>query len=124
MADDFFKNYLKLCSEVEDKDQQKRYLGACLESIESWLRRQSEAAAGSASVQEVDLLSLEPAGSVRRMLDVGDLMIPLLLDDQIEVFVDSEKLHSNLSERMIARHFPHLPQQDDNQDNQVVQITM
>lgn len=59
------------------------------------------------------MLSLEPAASVQRMLDVGGLMIPLLLDDQIEVFADSEKLYSNLSERMIARRFPHLPQQDD-----------
>ena len=124
MADDFFKNYLKLCSEVEDKDQQRQYLAACLDSIQAWLRRQSEAAAGSASVQETDLLSLEPASSVRRMLDVGELMIPLLLDDQIEVFTDCEKLHSNLSEKMIAHQFPHLPQQDDSGDKQIVEITM
>jgi len=124
VADDFFKNYLKLCSEVEDKDQQRQYLAACLDSIQAWLRRQSEAAAGSASVQEVDLLSLEPAGSVRRMLDVGELMIPLLLDDQIEVFTDGEKLHSNLSENMIAHQFLPLPQQDDSQDKQIVEMTM
>jgi len=124
VADDFFKNYLKLCSEVEDKDQQRRYLAACLESTQAWLRRQSEASVGPASAQAADLLSLETVSSVQRMLDVGELVIPLLLDDQIEVFVDSEKLHSNLSDRLIAHLFPHLPQQDDNQDNQVVQITM
>ena len=43
------------------------------------------------------------------MLDVGDLAIPLLLEDQMEVFVDSEKLYANLSEKMIAQQFPHLP---------------
>ena len=125
MADDFFKNYLKLCSEVEDKDQQRRYLAACLESTQAWLRRQAEASGRPGPAQATDLLSLETVSSVQRMLDVGELVIPLLLDDQIEVFVDSEKLHSNLSDRLIARQFPHLPQQDDtHHERQVVEITM
>lgn len=55
---------------------------------------------------------------------MGELMIPLLLEDQNEVFIDSEKLHSNLSEKMIAHQFPHLPQQDDSIDRQIVEITM
>lgn len=58
------------------------------------------------------------------MLDVGELMIPELLEDQIDIFVDSEKLYSNLSMIMIANQFSHLPYIDSNQEQAAVQITM
>jgi hypothetical protein len=50
------------------------------------------------------------------MLDVGGLTMPLLLDDQIEVFIDSEKLHSNRPDLMIAKQFPILPQLDESSE--------
>ena len=36
-----------------------------------------------------------------RMLDVGDLMIPHLLNEQVEVYVDNEKLYSNQKQNLI-----------------------
>lgn len=40
-----------------------------------------------------------------KMLDVGDLNIPYILEDQIDIFVDSEKLFSNFKDRMTAGQF-------------------
>ena len=75
VADNFFKNYLKLCSEIQDQDQQKKCLSSCLGSIQTWLNKQ----------QETELLNMN-------ILDVGDLLIPSLLTDQTQVFVDTERL--------------------------------
>lgn len=51
------------------------------------------------------------------MLDVGDLNIPMILEDQLDIFVDSERLYSNFSEKMTANQFLMLPQQDDSEES-------
>jgi hypothetical protein len=55
-------------------------------------------------------LELDDASTTRKMLDVGELNIPFLIEDQIDIFVDNEKLYSNSSENMIAGKFLKLPQ--------------
>lgn len=37
ITNDFFKNYLKLCSQVDDSGQQKNYFNTCLQAIQAWL---------------------------------------------------------------------------------------
>jgi len=49
----------------------------------------------------------------QNMLDVGELMIPTLLTEQLEVYVDSEKLHSNLKPTLLSGLFENLPPYDD-----------
>lgn len=41
----------------------------------------------------------------QKMLDVGDLEMPLLLVDQLDVFVDSESIHNNDCSNLIADKF-------------------
>ena len=55
MADDFFRNYLKLCSEVTDQTQQRKYIKACRESIMVWLRRNKQDNKG----KEINLLEMD-----------------------------------------------------------------
>lgn len=50
--------------------------------------------------------------------------IPLILEDQIEVFVESERLYSNQKQLYIAGKFLNLPRQEDSTDREIVQITM
>ena len=75
-----------------------------------WLRRNKQDKAQNA---EVNLLELDEAATSRKMLDVGELNIPLLIEDQIDIFVDNEKLYSNCVEGMIAGKFLKLPQQEE-----------
>jgi len=58
------------------------------------------------------------------MLDVGELNIPFLIEDQIDIFVDNEKLYSNSVENMIAGKFLKLPQQEEAGAEQSTMITM
>jgi hypothetical protein len=60
VANDFFRNYLQLCQEVPDVNQQKRLIDACKRSIQTWLQKQEG----------------------QTMLDVGQSALPLLLDNQ------------------------------------------
>ena len=39
VINDFFKNYIKLCAEVEDQVQQRQYMIVCLECIQQFLRK-------------------------------------------------------------------------------------
>jgi hypothetical protein len=39
------------------------------------------------------------------MLDVGELDIPYLLEDQIDIFVDNEKMFTNFQDKMTAGQF-------------------
>ena len=85
---DFFRNYLKLCTEVDDQNQQGKYLHACLASIKSYLDKMKQN-------ENTDLLQIEDSGKNDGILYTGELDIPLILEDQIEVFVESERLYSN-----------------------------
>lgn len=58
------------------------------------------------------------------MIEAGDLNIPVLLDELLEVFVDSEKICSNNSKELINNQFSNLPHQENQNDAQQVQITM
>lgn len=51
----------------------------------------------SADSKQANLLQIEEKGGKddTRILYTGELDIPLVLEDQIEVFVESEKLYSN-----------------------------
>lgn len=39
VINDFFKNYLKICSEVEDQVLQRKYMYVCLDCIQQFLRQ-------------------------------------------------------------------------------------
>lgn len=54
-------------------------------------------------------MELDEASTARKMLDVGELNITFLIEDQIDIFVDNEKLFSNCVENMIASKFLKLP---------------
>lgn len=45
--------------------------------------------------ENTDLLQIEDSGKNDGILYTGELDIPLILEDQIEVFVESERLYSN-----------------------------
>lgn len=53
----------------------------------------------------MDLLQLEPQKEDELLLEVGDLALPNLMDDQLDIFIDSEKIHSNMGDRMISKEF-------------------
>jgi hypothetical protein len=57
-----------------------------------------------------------------KMLDVGDLNIPYILEDQIDIFVDSEKLFSNFKDRMTAGQFLQLSQQDESNEQVIISM--
>lgn len=116
---DFFRNYLKLCTEVDDQNQQGKYLRACLASIKSYLDKIQ-----IQPKESTDLLQIEERGKNDGILYTGELDIPLILEDQIEVFVESEKLYSNQKQLYIANKFQNLPRQEDSTDREIVQITM
>jgi len=52
---------------------------------------------------------LEPKKEEELLLEVGALALPNLMDDQLDIFIDSEKLHCNMSESMISEDFEVLP---------------
>ena len=57
-----------------------------------------------------------------KMLDVGDLNMPYILEDQIDIFIDSEKLFTNFSSEMTASQFIMLPQQDDSTEQVLISM--
>lgn len=50
--------------------------------------------------------------------------MPQLLDNQMEVFVDHEKLLSNKPELLLASKYHQLPRIQESTDREIVQITM
>jgi hypothetical protein len=42
-----------------------------------------------------NLLLIDTEQQKLKVLNVGELEIPLVLDDEIEVYIDSEKIYSN-----------------------------
>lgn len=85
----------------------------CLECIQQFLRKQNPLPVQS----KVDLIQLDNpltgdqigSGSAKpggqRMLEVGELKMPHMLIEQLEVFVDSEKIYGNDQVNLISRQF-------------------
>jgi len=57
-------------------------------------------------------------------LDIGELEIPILLADETDVYIESEKLYSNKPEKFINKLFPELPRHDETGEREIIQITM
>ena len=124
VANDFFRNYVGLCASVEDQVQQRNYLQQCLTAIQNYLKKQKS----PQQIQQEDLLQFDDPLSKseepkRNLMEVGDLGIPHLLMDQVEVFISSEKLNSNQPQNLIFNQFQSLPLYEDPYEQQQM-ITM
>jgi hypothetical protein len=48
------------------------------------------------------------------------LEIPILLADETDVYIESEKLFSNKSEKFINKLFPELPRHDETGEREII----
>mmetsp|Transcript_3545 Transcript_3545/g.6037 ORF Transcript_3545/g.6037 Transcript_3545/m.6037 type:complete len:239 (+) Transcript_3545:37-753(+) len=97
VANNFFKNYLRLCSDIKDPLLQKKYISTCKQSVQSWLRRKLEIKDAAPDVNEAN-----------GILEVGELAIPQISDDH-DVFIDSERIFSNQEGSLIDKKFMRMP---------------
>ena len=53
-------------------------------------------------------------------MDIGELEIPILLADETDVYIESEKLYSNKPEKFINKLFPELPRHDETGEREII----
>lgn len=81
LAVQFFRNLLELCCEFDNMQEQKNCLNEFLLAVQNWNQ-----------VKNANLIGLESHDSKAH---IGQLNLPIVLEESIEVFISLEKLYSN-----------------------------
>eukprot|EP00347_Sterkiella_histriomuscorum_P023756 403333495 len=113
LAVKFFRNLLQLCCEFDHQQEQKNCLNEFLIAVQNW-----------SSQKSINLIGVDAAAGdvqVEQKAHIGQLNLPVILEDSIEVFISSEKLHSNKADSLINNCYVSYPNSstnimDDNQE--------
>ena len=112
MAVQFFRNLLQLCCEFDHQQEQKNCLNEFLIAVQNWN-----------SQKTMNLLDMDGNTHSRdkKKAHIGQLNLPVILEDSIEVFVSSEKLYTNRPDSLINQVYISYPTDsstilDDNQE--------
>ena len=100
LAVQFFRNLLQLCCEFDHQNEQKNCLNEFLIAVQNWTNQKS-----------INLIGVEDEannGAEVRKAHIGQLNLPIIIEDSIEVFLSSEKLFTNKPETFINQlYFAH-----------------
>jgi len=110
----FLRNLLQLCCEFEHMQEQKNCLNEFLLAVSSLNKQKQE-----------NLIGLD-MGPEKYKTHIGQLNLPVVMEDSIEVFISLEKIYTNKSDSMINQMYLSYPatsanMADENQDYTIQQ---
>jgi hypothetical protein len=86
LAVQFFRNLLQLCCEFDHMQEQKNCLNEFLIAVQNWTQIKHSSS---------NLIGLGEEKSKGLKAHIGQLNLPVVMEDSIEVFISLEKLNSN-----------------------------